>query len=133
MECVSFHGGKILGLQQGGAILHDDPEADWWLRKARFDGRTEGVAPKDDNFIFGWHAYLSPEIAAQGIMRLCLLPKHNKDLPNDDYPDLSKVPLFQRSSLRFQATTAEASKTPGISYGQLVRQGQMQSSFNVSS
>ena len=94
MECVSFHWSKILGLQQGGAILHDDPLADKWLRKARFDGRTEGVAPKDDNFILGWHAYLSPEIAALGLVRLSFLPKHNADLPNDDYPDLSKIALF---------------------------------------
>lgn len=107
MQCVSFHWSKILGLQQGGAILHDDPEADRWLRKARFDGRTEGVAPKDDNFIMGWHCYLSPEIAAQGIMRLCLLPKHNEDLPNDDYPDLSKVPLFQRSLPKYLETMVE--------------------------
>jgi len=111
MECVSFHWSKILGLQQGGAILHDDAEADAWLRRARFDGRTEGVAPKDDDFILGWHCYLSPEISAQGVMRLCLLPKHNEDLPNDEYPDLSKVPLFQRSSPRSAGTTAAAFST----------------------
>jgi dTDP-4-amino-4,6-dideoxygalactose transaminase len=108
MECVSFHWSKILGLQQGGAILHDDPVADKWLRKARFDGRTEGVAPKDDDFILGWHCYLSPEIAALGLVRLSFLPKHNDDLPNDDYPDLSKVPLFRTSSQKSQAITAAA-------------------------
>ena len=42
MQCVSFHWSKILGLSQGGAILHDNQEADAWLRRARFDGRTEG-------------------------------------------------------------------------------------------
>lgn len=93
-QCVSFHWGKILGIQQGGAILHDDPAADAWLRRARFDGRTEGVAPKDDEFILGWHAYMAPETAAQGLMRLALLPKHNDDLPNDDYPDLSLIDAF---------------------------------------
>ena len=126
MECVSFHWSKILGLQQGGAILHDDAEADAWLRRARFDGRTEGVAPKDDDFILGWHCYLSPEISAQGVMRLCLLPKHNQDLPNDDYPDLSKVALFQRSLPRSAGTTAAASRTRKPLSGRRVAQAQMQ-------
>jgi len=35
MQCVSFHASKILGLEQGGAILHDDPQADEWFRRAR--------------------------------------------------------------------------------------------------
>lgn len=105
-QCVSFHWSKILGIQQGGAILHDDPVADIWLRKARFDGRTEGVAPKDDHFTLGWHCYMSPEIAAEGLVRLSFLPQHNADLPRSDYPDLSKQPLFQRSLQKSRATMA---------------------------
>jgi dTDP-4-amino-4,6-dideoxygalactose transaminase len=95
-QCVSFHWTKVLGIQQGGAILHDDPQADGWLRKARFDGRTEGVHPKDDKFdVLGWHCYMSPEVAAEGLMRLSILPKHNTDLPNSDYPDLSTFEIFK--------------------------------------
>lgn len=95
-QCISFHWSKILGIEQGGAILHDDKPADTWFRKARFDGRTAGVAPKDDSFdMLGWHCYMSPEIAAAGLMRLSILPKHNADLPNDIYPDLSKIELFR--------------------------------------
>lgn len=93
--CVSFHWSKILGIQQGGAILHNDPDFDIWARKSRFDGRTEGVKPKDDNPIMGWHMYLSPEIAAEGLVRLMHLPKNNPDLPNDDYPDLSQMDIFK--------------------------------------
>jgi dTDP-4-amino-4,6-dideoxygalactose transaminase len=96
MQCVSFHWSKILGLSQGGAILLDDPIAAAWLRRARFDGRTEGVDPKDDQVQFpSWHAYLSPEVAAHGLMKLALLPRHNADLPRSDYPDLSKLKAFQ--------------------------------------
>lgn len=96
MLCVSFHWSKILGIQQGGAILHDDPEADAWLRRARFDGRTEGVAPKDESFdMIGWHCYMSPEIAAAGLVRLSHLPDDNPDLPNDEYPDLSTMEIFK--------------------------------------
>lgn len=96
MVCVSFHWSKTLGIQQGGAILHDNKRADAWLRRARFDGRTEGVAPKDDCFdMVGWHCYMSPEVAAEGLMRLSLLPKHNAPLPNDEYPDLSEMAIFK--------------------------------------
>lgn len=96
MQCVSFHWGKILGLSQGGAILHDDAEADVWLRRARFDGRTEGADPKHDQVRYpSWHAYLSPEVAAHGLMKLSLLPKHNVDLRRSDYPDLSTMEAFR--------------------------------------
>lgn len=96
MMCTSHHWSKILGVQQGGMILTDDPLADRWLRRSRFDGRTEGVAPKDDTFDKpGWHCYLSPEVAAEGLVRLSFLPKHNADLTNDAYPDLSQAPIFK--------------------------------------
>jgi len=94
--CLSFHWNKTLGIQQGGAILHNNGVADVMLRRMRFDGRAEGVAPKDDVFpILGYHCYMSPEIAAEGLVRLSHLPKHNDPLPNDDYPDLSKIELFK--------------------------------------
>lgn len=96
MMCVSFHTSKILGDSQGGAILHDNAEADAWLRRARFDGRTEGVAPKDDTFTqIGWHCYLSPDVAARLLWKLSVLPKCNEPLPNDDYPDLSLMEIFK--------------------------------------
>ena len=96
MICVSFHASKTLGLEQGGAILHDNTEADAWLRRARFDGRTEGVAPKDDDFKqIGWHCYMNPSTAAQGILRLHSLSRHNAPLPNDAYPDLSTMEIFK--------------------------------------
>lgn len=96
MQCVSFHWSKILGLSQGGAILLDDVDAVAWLRRACFDGRTEGVDPKSDEIQYpSWHAYLSPEIAAHGIMRLSLLPRNNADLPRSDYPDLSLLKAFK--------------------------------------
>ena len=92
MQCVSFHWTKILSIGQGGAILHDDHEADPWLRRARFDGRTEGVVASKDNITqVGFHAYMSPRDAAEGLTRLSVLPRHNSDLPNSDYPDLRQT------------------------------------------
>ena len=96
MICVSFHASKTLGIEQGGAILHDNKEADAWLRRMRFDGRTEGVAPNKDNFReIGYHCYMSPSVAAQGLLKLHSLPRHNAPLPNDDYPDLSQMDIFK--------------------------------------
>lgn len=96
MVCVSFHAAKILADTQGGAILHDSPEADAWLRRARFDGRAEGVAPKDDKFMqFGWHCYMSPDVASRLLWKLSVLPEHNEPLPCDDYPDLSTMEIFR--------------------------------------
>lgn len=98
MVCVSFHWTKTLGVEfeQGGAILLDDAKADAWLRRARFDGRTEGVAPKDDHFdMVGWHAYMNPSTAERLLKALQFLPKHNDPLPNDDYPDLSLHEAFR--------------------------------------
>lgn len=93
--CTSHHWNKILGVEQGGMILHDSPAADKWFRRARFDGRSEGVPPKSDVFDqLGWHCYMSPETAAAGLVRLSFLPKVNADMPMDDYPDLSKGPIF---------------------------------------
>lgn len=94
--CVSFHSSKILGDTQGGCILHHSTKADAWFRRARFDGRWEGIAPKDDHFsMLGWHCYMSPDVAARLLLKLSVLPKNNPDLPNDDYPDLSKMEIFK--------------------------------------
>lgn len=93
-QCVSFQTSKILGLEQGGAILHDNAEADTWLRRARFDGRlnAEEKLPQ----MIGWHGYLSPSTAALGLQRLACLPRDNPDQAGaDDFPDLSQLPCFR--------------------------------------
>ena len=96
MLCVSFHWSKTLAIGQGGAILHDNDEADEWFRMARFDGRKEGVAPRDQkDWVLGYHCYMSPRDAADGLSRLTVLPKYNDPLPNDDYPDLSQLEIFK--------------------------------------
>jgi hypothetical protein len=96
VQCVSFHATKILGDTQGGAILHDNQQADEWYRRARFDGRREAVAPINDAFdILGWHCYLSPDVSTRLLWKLAALPKHNEDLPNDNYPDLSTHKIFK--------------------------------------
>lgn len=104
MWCVSFHISKILGVDQGGAILLDDRGAAEFMRRARFDGRTAGVHPTQDRFAEpAIHAYLSPNVAAQIRWKLSWLPQHNEDLPTDDYPDLREHSWFQNPLARRQA------------------------------
>lgn len=94
--CTSHHWSKTLSLGHGGCILHDDLYFDVWARKFRFDGRTEGLSAEfDTNPIRGHHLYLLPELAASGLIRLHSLPKNNSDLPNSNYPNLSKMSIFQ--------------------------------------
>lgn len=100
MQCLSFHASKILSASQAGAIIHNDPDADAWLRRARFDGRTEGVPPAEDAFdMLGFHCYLSPDVAAALRWKLASLPRYNADLPNSDYSDLSLAPIFGGNGL----------------------------------
>lgn len=95
-QCVSFAAAKILGAEQGGAILHDNADADAWFRRMRFDGRTEGVDPLEDTFdLIGHHCIMLPSVAATLLVRLHHLPKHNEPMPHYEYPDLSKHPAFK--------------------------------------
>ena len=95
-QCVSFSASKILGMEQGGAILHDSHPADSWFRAMRFDGRMEGTMPAGDTITcIGHHCIMLPSVAAQGLLRLHHLPKHNEDMPDYPYPDLSTFPVFK--------------------------------------
>lgn len=95
-QCLSFATSKILGVEQGGAILHDSPDADVWFRRMRFDGRSEGVDPREDTFdLVGLHCIMLPSTAAELILKLYHLPATNEDLGYYEYPDLSKHPAFQ--------------------------------------
>lgn len=97
MMCVSFHTTKILGDSQGGAILLNDESAYRWLKRMRFDGRTEGVPPNKDSFTeIGYHCYLSPDVAARLLHKLSTLPYTNPPLANDAYPDLSTFEIFKK-------------------------------------
>jgi hypothetical protein len=72
--CLSLHITKILGVDQGGVILLDDYDAYEMLKRMRFDGRRAGVHPAEDEFVRGWHCYLSPNVAAQALWKLSSLP-----------------------------------------------------------
>ena len=97
LHCLSFHWHKHLPIGRGGMILTDDKAEAKKLRKMRYDGRTPGVHPKDDDIIApAWHVYMIPEDAARGLMLMGNIKDDNEDIPWDDYPDCSKMKAFQR-------------------------------------
>jgi len=97
MMCLSFHIKKPLKIGKGGMVLTDDPDAAAWLKKARYEGRSEGVRYQDDDItMFGWNMYMTPQQASHGLALMQNMPDHNSDLPEDPpYRDLTEFTLFK--------------------------------------
>jgi len=97
LMCLSFHIKKSLPIGRGGAILTDNIDIYNWLKKARYDGRSE-CNYKDDNITFlGWNAYLSPESAARGLNLLMNYPKHVEPINEiNGYKDLTEYDVFKK-------------------------------------
>lgn len=93
LHCLSFHARKLLNIGEGGMVLTDDPEADAWLRKARYSGRG-GTYQIEHVDMLGWQCYMTPEKAARG---LHLMEYIAPDLPDQvvEYVDLRQCPVFQ--------------------------------------
>jgi dTDP-4-amino-4,6-dideoxygalactose transaminase len=94
LMCLSFHIKKHLKIGKGGMILLDDPDAESWLRKARYEGRSELNYPLDNISFAGWNMYMTPVEAAMGLMLMQNIPKVNADL-DEEYPDLTDHALFR--------------------------------------
>lgn len=94
--CLSFHIKKLLPLGKGGMILTDNEEAVVWLKKARYEGRSE-KSYKDDNIdMLGWNMYMTPQQAAHGLALMQNYPKHVDDLgENEGYKDLTTNDIFK--------------------------------------
>lgn len=97
LTCLSFHSKKSLPIGKGGAILVDNINMYNWLKKARYDGRSE-CNYKDDNIKFlGWNAYLPPESAARGLNLLMNYPKHTEPIGElNGYKDLTEYDIFKK-------------------------------------
>lgn len=93
--CLSFHASKHIPIGRGGMILTNDGKFNSWARKARFDGRTERVPPREDTFSWGLHCMLEPELALRGLRLMEHAKDYYPDLPNSDYADLSIQGVFK--------------------------------------
>lgn len=98
--CLSFQFKKHLNLGRGGMILLNDKKAYEILKIIRYDGRNDdSISWKDQNIeMFGYHYYMTPEIAEQGIKKFenikNLVPKK---WTYQDYPDITKMKVFSNA------------------------------------
>lgn len=99
MMCLSFHYKKHLKIGKGGMVLTDDKDAADWIKKARYEGRSEGVPyHQDDIDMLGWNMYMTPEQAARGLALLQNHPRDAKDIPeNPPYRDLTEFSVFKNT------------------------------------
>lgn len=95
--CLSFQFKKHLKLGRGGMILLDNKSDYNILRKMRYDGRdTDRPWADQDVKILGYHYYMTPETAEEGIKKF----HEVKDTPSrewswKDYPNLKKMSVFK--------------------------------------
>lgn len=95
--CLSFHIKKPIPIGRGGMILTNDSVAATWLRRARYDGRS-GVPFDQENIkTRGWHMYMTPEQAARGMSLVDIYPD-GVTIPDETYPDLSRMDVFRAST-----------------------------------
>ena len=101
--CISFQQKKRLSLDQGGCVFTNSEDLAEFLRRMRHDGRNpkishvDEVANSPDDIVLGWHAYMSPEKAARGILamnQIQLLREYTT--PSfENYPDISNLRCFR--------------------------------------
>ena len=92
--CLSFHVKKNLPIGKGGMILTDDAAAVEWLKKARYEGRSEKPYTDDNIEMLGWNMYMTPQQAAWGLTLMQNYPDYMPD-QIEDYKDLTENKVFQ--------------------------------------
>jgi len=97
LMCLSFGVKKPLKLGKGGMILTDCKKAYNALRKLRWSGRTEeALYESDEPRTLGHNSYITPELAAWGMMMLSVYPKHAEDqIEEPEYRDLTTFNIFK--------------------------------------
>lgn len=94
--CLSFHIKKLLAIGKGGMILTDDYKMVEWLKKARYEGRSEVNYKEDSIEMLGWNMYMTPQQAAHGLALMQNYPEYVPDLDeNNGYRDLTEFPVFK--------------------------------------
>lgn len=94
--CLSFHTKKIVNIGKGGMILLSDSAAVEWLKKARYEGRSEKFYTEDNIQMLGWNMYMTPDQAARGLMIMQSIPQHNED-QYEVYKDLTTNDIFNEN------------------------------------
>ena len=97
-QCISFSANKPINIGKGGMIFTDNKESVEWLKKARYEGRSEIDAMLDNFDMLGWNMYMTPEQAARGLV---LLSHVKSDIVYKmTYPDLSRFDVYKNCFLK---------------------------------
>lgn len=94
---ISFQYQKHLSLGRGGMILCDNEHSAIKLKKMSYDGRLPGIPWRDQDIdTMGYHYYMTPETAEQGLNKL---PEAIRTRPRqwnvNDWPDIRKMKIFK--------------------------------------
>jgi dTDP-4-amino-4,6-dideoxygalactose transaminase len=97
LMCLSFQFQKHLSLGRGGMILTDDKKARDELKKMSYDGREPNIPWRKQNIsTLGYHYYMTPEIAQDGLKKLPdAIKKKPKKWVLEDWPDLRKMKIYR--------------------------------------
>ena len=96
--CISFQFQKHLSLGRGGVILTDSKSSAEELKKMSYDGRIPNVPWREQNIkTRGYHYYMTPETAQQGLDRLpTAIERPPREWVVDDWPDLTTMDVFNK-------------------------------------
>jgi dTDP-4-amino-4,6-dideoxygalactose transaminase len=94
---ISFQYQKHLSLGRGGIILCDNKHDAEQLKKMSYDGRLPNIPWRNQNIdIVGYHYYMTPETAEQGLIKLPMAIKNKpKEWSVNDWPDLTQMDVFK--------------------------------------
>lgn len=101
LMCLSFQHKKHLSLGRGGMILCADLETRDALERLAYDGRKRHGGPWDQQDIesVGYHYYMTPETAEQGLDRLrYAIDAQPQSWDSSLYPDLRDFSVFRDAS-----------------------------------
>lgn len=99
--CLSFHAKKHLKIGKGGMVLTSDFDAVDWIKKARYEGRSEVFYTQDNIKNLGWNYYMTPEEAARGLVLMQNFPDDASDIDEgkNGYRNLTEFDLFKNHKI----------------------------------
>lgn len=94
---ISFQYQKHLSLGRGGALLLDNEEAYFQIKKMSYDGRIPNTPWRDQDIdTFGLHYYMTPETAQNGVNKFQeAIETPPKQWVVSDWPDLTEMKIFK--------------------------------------
>jgi dTDP-4-amino-4,6-dideoxygalactose transaminase len=99
MMGVSFQYQKHLSLGRGGILLLDNDTAYIDIKKMSYDGRLPVIPWREQDISsFGYHYYMTPETAKNGLEKLSdAIKTQPRQWVVSDWPDLTEMEVFKNN------------------------------------